>query len=232
MFQPCVVKHDIVPECVFKRYFDTENKNQKTRHLKMSTPAMALNSAIRNIVLCMWWMWVTTFVVSRIYLLHEAYIEEANKRSDERWLLKQCSNPEFYSNIRQHTDICTEVATNSKSSLLLKAVYKVASSTHICGKASCMDTAYSFVIRFGWQATMLAVIIMMMAPNFVFALLHHLQQQRFMHEKEEAVLKSCFAETPHYQSKESWMDLQKGLLLRQRKNHNQHSISSSSIQIL
>lgn len=157
----------------------------------MATPAMALNSAIRNIFLSVWLMWTTSFMASRIYLLHEAYIQESSKRSDESWLLRQCDDPEFYSNMRQHTDLCTEVANNARSSLILKAIYKVASNTHLCGSSSCVEAAYTFVLRFGWQATLLVALIMIVAPNFVFAILRHVQQQRILKAKEESMMHSA-----------------------------------------
>ena len=86
---------------------------------------MALSTAVRNMILSMWWMYLATFVTSRIFYFHEAYIEESSRRADEQWLLLQCKDPEFYSNIRQHTDLCTEVANNARGSLLLKALHKV-----------------------------------------------------------------------------------------------------------
>lgn len=159
----------------------------------MTTPAMAAGGAARNIALTLWWMWLATFVVSRLYLVHEAYIEEAGKRSDERWLLDKCHDPEFYSNIRQHTDLCTEVANNARSSLLLKALHKVASATHLCGQSSCTDAVYTFVIRFGWQASLVVALLMVVAPNFVFSLIRHIQHQRMMSHKEQAFMQesSC-----------------------------------------
>jgi hypothetical protein len=203
----------------------------------MSTPAMALGTAVRNLFFCAWFMWMTTFSVSRMYLLHEAYIEETNRRSDEQWLLKQCNNPEFYSNIRQHTDICTEVAKNAKSSLLLKALYKVASSTHICGRESCMETLYGLILRFGWQATLLAALIMVVAPNFVLGILHYLQQQRAMRKKEEAMMANCFAEKPMKAG--NVVDLQalqasnaQMMLLRNRKVFQQQHPCDRTIKIL
>jgi len=45
----------------------------------------------------------------RVYAFHEAYVFEVGKRNDERWLLLQCADPDFYSNLRQHSDLCTEV---------------------------------------------------------------------------------------------------------------------------
>lgn len=139
-------------------------------------------------------------MASRVYILHEAYIEETNRRSDEAWLLNQCNDAKFYSNIRQHTDICTEVATNARASLFLKALHKVASTTHLCGSASCMESAYTFAVRLGWQSALLLALIMVVAPNFVFSLIRHVHQQRLMRIKEDSMLKSCFAEKAHCES--------------------------------
>ncbi len=76
---------------------------------KMSTPSMALSVCLRNALVSFWMLWATTFVVTRLYALHEAYVWEVGKRNDERWLLQQCLDPEFYANLKQHSDLCTEV---------------------------------------------------------------------------------------------------------------------------
>jgi hypothetical protein len=70
---------------------------------------MAFSMCLRNAVICFWMLWSATFVVTRVYALHEAYVSEVGKRNDERWLLKQCGDPEFYSNLKQHSELCTEV---------------------------------------------------------------------------------------------------------------------------
>ena len=86
---------------------------------------MAFSVCLRNAIATIWLAWLVSFVVTRIYALHEAYVAEVGKRNDERWLLKQCSDPEFYANLRQHSDLCTEVANNARASLFLRALNKV-----------------------------------------------------------------------------------------------------------
>ena len=120
----------------------------------MSTPAMAFGVGLRNVVVSFWLVWTVTFCISRVFLLHEAYIAESSKRIDERWLLEKCREPEFYSNIRQHTDLCTEVANNARGSLLLSALNSVAARTHACGSTPCLELVYSAVARLGWQASL------------------------------------------------------------------------------
>lgn len=84
---------------------------------------------------------------TRACSFHFAYIAESQKLSDERYLLEKCKDPEFYSNIRQHTGICTEVAENAKASVVLKALNVMAQSAHLCGGSSCADTLRLFLSR-------------------------------------------------------------------------------------
>lgn len=64
-----------------------------------------------------------------------------------RHVQQRAQEPEFYSNLRQHTDLCTEVAKNARASLLLTALNTVASQTHACGTASCMDFVFTVFSR-------------------------------------------------------------------------------------
>ena len=77
----------------------------------MSTPYMAFSCLVRNAIAVFWALWLATFVIVRVYALHEAYVAEVGRRSDERWLLDRCQDPEFYANLRQHSNLCTEVGT-------------------------------------------------------------------------------------------------------------------------
>jgi hypothetical protein len=74
-----------------------------------------------------WAIWVTTLCVSRIFIFHEAYSTHVAKVKDEQWLAEQCSKPEFYSNIRQHTDLC-EVISPLTSPCLFVCIVHLASA--------------------------------------------------------------------------------------------------------
>lgn len=143
---------------------------------RMSTPAMAFGAGLRNILASLWMVWCLTFVISRIFLLHDAYISESNRRADERWLLERCREPEFYSNLRQHTDLCTAVEKNARSSLFLTALNSVASKTHACGTTSCLDLVFTIFSRLGWHAGLLLLAAMLVAPNFLYMLMLQVQQ--------------------------------------------------------
>ena len=100
-------------------------------------------------------MWAFTLLVSRVFIFHEAWNHELDKREKEKYLLAKCEDPEFFHNIRFHTDICTEVAANARSSILLKALNTVAVNTHICGRHPCSEVLSGIVSRIGWQVSAL-----------------------------------------------------------------------------
>ena len=116
-------------------------------------------------------------ITTRIYSLHEAYIAEIGRRSDERWLLKQCDDPEFYANLRQHSDLCTQVSNNARSSPFLRALNKVAlQSMHLCGSMSCTDLASSIAFRLGWNAVVVGIVLLIAAPNILLMVFRSLFQ--------------------------------------------------------
>ena len=88
---------------------ESREKSIGRAFLGMTTPSMAFSICLRNALLAFWAAWGVAFITTRVYSLHEAYIEELGRRNDEKWLLAQCQYPEFYSNLRQHSDLCTEV---------------------------------------------------------------------------------------------------------------------------
>lgn len=107
---------------------------------------------------------------SRALIFHESYLHEYGKLEDERYLLERCKDAEFYSNIRQHTDICTQVYDNSRSSVLLKALNTMAVNTHMCGISPCVDFVQGAIYRIGWQAMGLLALVVLICPNFALAM--------------------------------------------------------------
>lgn len=156
----------------------------------MSTPFTSViihGNILRNALLSLWLMWLLTFVITRIYIFHESYVAENGKRADEKWLLEKCTEPEFYSNMRQHTDLCTEVSNNARTNLLLRALYTTMnSSTHLCGTISCTSMVYSMCAKFGWHITFAVALLLIVAPNAVFMFLHRLNNSQIA-SREQAL---------------------------------------------
>lgn len=105
----------------------------------MSTPAMLMSSLFRLMIISVGIFWTVSFCVSRIFVFYEAYIEFHNVLKGEAWLRAQCMLPEFYSNMRQHPELCETVLRNAERSPVLIALNSVAETAHLCGRYSCTD---------------------------------------------------------------------------------------------
>lgn len=136
----------------------------------MSTPYTVLASWTRSLAVSFWIIWVSTMILSRIHVFHRAYVSENQKVADEKYLLEKCMDAEFYSNIRQHTSICTEVAENARSSVLLKSLHVMAQTTHLCGESPCSEVIRACISRLTWQVTALIAVFALIFPNALLSL--------------------------------------------------------------
>lgn len=111
----------------------------------MSTPAhVVASSVIKLMVISLGVFWFVSFAMSRFFVFYEAYTDYLALLRDESWLRVQCAHPEFYSNMRQHTELCDRVRLNSERSPVLIALNAVAQTAHLCGRQSCTEVRLHF----------------------------------------------------------------------------------------
>jgi hypothetical protein len=137
----------------------------------MSTPAMVLSSLMKLMVISVGVFWVVSFCVSRFFVFYESYIEFQNVLKDEAWLLAQCTSPEFYSNLRQHTELCDNVRRNAERSPVLIALNSVAETAHLCGRYSCTE-ALTSLSNAGWPAIAAVVASALLTPTLLARIVH------------------------------------------------------------
>jgi hypothetical protein len=70
--------------------------------------------------------------------------------------------------LKEHTDLCAVVVSNSNSNRWLNAMYQVATSTHMCGITSCTDMLHIFIQKIGWQMVGLLLLLALFSPNLLF----------------------------------------------------------------
>lgn len=177
----------------------------------MTTPSMAFSVCARNAAAAFAALWLAAMVVTRLYALHEEYVAELGIRNDERWLVEKCKvctvlcfhyptcclinvfdgqqEPEFYANLRQHSDLCTRVANNAHASIALRVLSRVMErSTHLCGDTSCADVVAGLAARFGWHAVAVLAATMVLAPNLLLLMMRAAMQRRSMYRMEEEAM--------------------------------------------
>jgi hypothetical protein len=155
----------------------------------MTTPSMAFSVCARNAAAAFVALWLAAMVVTRLYALHEEYVAELGIRDDERWLVERCKEPEFYANLRQHSDLCTRVVNNAHASIALRVLSRVMErSTHLCGDSSCTDAVTGLAARFGWHAVAVLAAAMVLAPNLLLLMLRAAVQRRIVRRMEEEAM--------------------------------------------
>jgi hypothetical protein len=131
----------------------------------MTTPAMVFSSVLKLMVISLGVFWSVSFVVSRLFIFYEAYINFHSTLKDEEWLRIQCELPEFYSNMRQHSDLCNNVRHNAERSAVLIALNEVAGTAHLCGRQSCVDSLASLSTSAGWPVLVAIAVTVLLAPT-------------------------------------------------------------------
>lgn len=144
----------------------------------MTTPAMLAGVLLRGAMVMMTVFWVASFLVVRLVVFMEAWHEALAIQSDEAWLLRRCSDAEFYLNMRRHTDLCDQVQRNAARSPFLYALGAVAKTAHVCGRHSCTEIV-AWLGEGGWT-TLLWMGIAVVLGNMLLSTL-----QRFCSLKRD-----------------------------------------------
>lgn len=135
---------------------------------KMSTPAHALVAYGKALFILLSIFTAFGVFISRVYIFYEAYSLFSMQRSEESWLRAKCKDAEFYSNMRQHTDLCAQVEHRALQWLLLHALNKVFTTTHICGERPCIEYINDLVVRgIAWPAAFILCIFVVTIPSII-----------------------------------------------------------------
>jgi len=158
-------------------------------------------------------VWLLMFVLSRVHMLHLSYTSLSVQREDERWLLQQCSTHEFYHNMKQHSSLCDDLSTLSRSSVLLSAVQHVLDHTYLCGYTPChelLDASLSWLLGKGLAVTAVVALIVLLFPTLFVPIFRSNMNQladRRMHQLYNAPYG-----TNHYGASHPWSGEDEGIL--------------------
>jgi hypothetical protein len=110
------------------------------------------------------------FATDKLCLLHHSYQLQAAKIEKESWLRKQCSMPDFYSNMRYHTSICEEVESTARIGAMWHAVNEVAGSLPF-------EEILHAVQRASWPFLAVLAVVCLFFPSILIA------QMRSRHDR-------------------------------------------------
>jgi hypothetical protein len=147
----------------------------------MSTPAMMLASMLKLMIICFTTFWIVSFSMGRFFVFYEAYTSALRIIRDEAWIRTQCTDPQFYSNLKQHSDLCQSVQINFERSPLLVALNAVSETAHLCGRYSCTDNLIA-ISRGGWPVMLSVGFISLIAPTLLVQVMRSLMSSRYVNE--------------------------------------------------
>lgn len=82
---------------------------------------------------------------------------------------------EFYTNMRQHTDLCAQVERRARQWALLHALNVMFTTSRLCGPRMCVEYANDLVVRgIAWPIAMVLGILVMTMPSIITRCSPHL----------------------------------------------------------
>lgn len=140
----------------------------------MSTPIHALLLYMKALAILLGGLAVVGGVVSRSYIFYESYVHHTVKREEEGWLRQMCREPEFYSNMRQHTDVCAQIEHSAQTWIFLTALNTVFTTAHVCGPKPCAEYINTLIIRgLAWPAAVVLGILAMSVPSLLTSMVRN-----------------------------------------------------------
>lgn len=129
-----------------------------------------LLNCVSFLVLCVCIFAPAAFVFTRMYRVHSTYNTLLDERDSDQWLMQQCTQDQFYHNMKQHSDICDSVSARQRDNLLMKACSNVLDETLRDGVAvltQSVSDAASWAVGRGIVATCICVLVLLFAPTLL-----------------------------------------------------------------
>lgn len=136
----------------------------------MSTPMMRSAAWGMYCVAFLLFVYFFMILVTHAYNFHENYTAHTNKVAEEKWLLERCKDPEFYANMRQHSDLCETVSLNARRSAVLSALNAIAANTFLCGSQTCLSLIQGIINDLGWRLLAFLSICTLAVPHVYWIL--------------------------------------------------------------
>lgn len=135
----------------------------------MGTPVQIFLVYLKSLFLVVASILVGALLMSRAYIFYESYILLTLERSEEAWLRVRCGEPDFYTNMRQHTDLCAKVEQKARTSIMLRSLNMMIMSTNLCSSSrTCMDYVQEMVVKgLAWPLAAVLCVMLITIPSLV-----------------------------------------------------------------
>jgi hypothetical protein len=104
--------------------------------------------------------------INQLCQFHQIFQATSARLESERWLLSQCSDPNFFSKMHLHTDLCFTVENNARVGVFMLSLREF---THLLltSELFCRLGAGWIHSLFSWPVAMCVGLLLLFAPSWV-----------------------------------------------------------------
>ena len=133
--------------------------------------------------ICLSFLWI----LGRVPIFQLAYAEHLQRLEDDTWLQSQCRDPQFFTRMRQHTDVCEHVRASFQQPAVL------------VGLQACIPVGMGDMFPvLEWQTWAAAAVVMLfLVPNVLLPMYRASEDRR----EQIRVMQACSPMLPNCYSK-------------------------------
>lgn len=119
---------------------------------------------VQPVVALAFWMGLSIVSLNQLCQLHQIYQGTSARLQSEQWLLRQCGDPHFFSNMHLHTDLCFTVENNARIGAFMLALREFTQG--IIGSRS--ELRVWLIDRLvSWPAVLCVLFLVLFAPSWL-----------------------------------------------------------------
>ena len=122
-------------------------------------------------------------LISGSYEFYHAVNVRKTHIEENKWLAVECTKPEFYANLKKHSQICDDVNLEKHDSIYLHALKDVMENLSFCGKVHCgtwLLQIISVILSQGIYSLAVCACVMVFCCMILISVYRHLIQHNFM----------------------------------------------------
>ena len=115
-------------------------------------------------------MGVCVCCIHQLCLFHQIYLTTQARLESERWLVSQCEDPNFFTKMHLHTDLCFTVSDNARVGVAMLSLQEFTRRILVTDVWGGRWGAALWVGRvlFSWTGAGLLVLLLVVGPSWLF----------------------------------------------------------------
>jgi hypothetical protein len=108
--------------------------------------------------------------IHQLCLFHQIYLDMAARLESEQWLVQQCEDPNFFSKMHTHTDLCFIVNNHARVGALMLALREFTQgilASDILERVGL--TGWACRLLFSWSGMLIVFCFLLLGPSWVFS---------------------------------------------------------------